>query len=81
MLKEIKSISEIASETGVHPTQLHRWRKEFLERAPELFSSQQAWTVEKARYEKEIDDLYSEVGKLTVQLSWLKKKVEIVDTR
>lgn len=81
MLKEIKSISEIASETGVHPTQLHRWRKEFLERAPELFSSQHAWTAEKARYEKEIDDLYSEVGKLTVQLSWLKKKVDIIDSR
>lgn len=72
MLKEVKSISEISSEYGVHATQLHRWRKEFLERAPEVFSGEAAWVNEKAQYDEKIEDLYSEVGKLTVQLSWLK---------
>lgn len=79
MLKEMKSVSEISSEYGVHPTQLHRWRKEFLHRAPEVFSGQAAWASEKADYEAKIEDLYSEVGKLTVQLSWLKKKVRHVE--
>lgn len=79
MLKEIKSISEISSEYRVHPTQLHRWRKEFLARAPELFSGAAVWAEEKAEYEEKIENLYSEVGKLTIELSWLKKKVHHVD--
>lgn len=79
MLKEVKSISEISSEYGVHATQLNRWRKEFLERAPEVFSSAAAWAGERAQYEGKIEDLYSEVGRLTLELSWLKKKVRHVE--
>lgn len=74
MLTETKSISEISSEHGIHSTQLHRWRKEFLEKAPEVFSREAGWVSEKSQYENKIEDLYTEIGKLTTELSWLKKR-------
>jgi len=74
MLKEIKSVSELSSEYGIHPTQLHRWRKEVLENLPSLFSRKDDWAAEKAQYEGKIEELYTEIGRLSAQLSWLKKK-------
>lgn len=79
MLKEVKSISEISSEYGVHATQLHRWRKEFLENAPEVFSGKAGWVTEKVQYEKTVEKLYTEIGKLTTKLSWLKKKMHVIE--
>jgi len=75
IIKEEKSISEISSEYGIHTTQLRRWKKEAVERLPQLFSNQEK-KIEtmKAEYEKQIQELYAEVGRLTTQLSWLKKK-------
>ena len=37
ILREEKTIAQMASEYGVHPTQLHRWKKQVMERLPELF--------------------------------------------
>lgn len=74
MLKETKSISELSSEHGVHATQLHRWRKEFLEKAPEVFARESSWESDKGQYEEKVEELYTEIGKLSTQLSWLKKK-------
>src|SRR5690625_1461059 len=79
MLTETKSISEISSEHGIHSTQLHRWRKEFLEKAPEVFSQEAGWVSEKSQYENKIEDLYTQIGKLTTELSWLKKKMHVIE--
>lgn len=73
MLKETKSVSELSSEHGIHPTMLHRWRKEVLENLPILFSRKDGWAAEKAQYEEKIGELYTEIGRLSAQLSWLKK--------
>lgn len=74
MLKETKSITELSSEYGIHATQLHRWRKEFLEKLPQVFSREASWETEKAEYDEKIEELYTEIGRLSTQLSWLKKK-------
>ena len=74
LLKETRSISELASEYGVHPSQLHRWRKEALEKLPQVFAQESSWQAERARYDAKMDDLYAEIGRLSAQLSWLKKK-------
>lgn len=75
ILKEEKSLSEISSEYGIHTTQLNRWKKQALEGLPQLFIDERKNTdALKAGYEKEIQDLYAEVGRLTTQLNWLKKK-------
>lgn len=75
VLKEETPLTQAASEYGVHPYLLAKWRNQFLENAPNLFENGQKPLNEmKAGYEKKIDELYKEIGKLTTQVSWLKKK-------
>ncbi len=38
ILREEKTLNQLASETGIHPTQLKEWKKRVLEKMPELFS-------------------------------------------
>lgn len=75
ILKEEKSIAQIASEHGIHPSVLNRWRNTAVEKLPYLFTDETK-NIEnmKSEYEKKIQDLYAEVGRLTTELTWLKKK-------
>jgi transposase len=75
MLREDKSVAQIASENHIHPNQLYRWKKQALENFPQLFDEDRK--NEKAReaeHERQLDQLYTEIGRLSAQLSWLKKK-------
>jgi transposase-like protein len=76
ILREQKTIAQIASEYGVHPTLLYQWRDTALQALPTAFSDQSAkeQAAKEAAYQQLIDQLYREVGKLTTQLNWLKKK-------
>lgn len=76
ILKETKSISEISSEYGIHPNQLVRWRNQAIEGLPRLFSDEgKAMESLKSQHEKEVQELYGEIGRLTTELAWLKKKM------
>jgi transposase-like protein len=75
ILKEEKSLSELSSEHGIHVNQLRKWKAQCLEQMPQLFQKQNKDQEKmKADYEEQIENLYAEVGRLTTQLSWLKKK-------
>jgi transposase len=75
VLKEEKSLSELASEHGIHPNQLREWRKTLLEGAPTLFErGAGAHQAELAASEAKIEELYTEIGRLSTRLSWLQKK-------
>ncbi len=77
VLKEERLITDIASEYGIHPSAIHRWRKELLESADKVFAASKnakAAAKEKQQQGEEIENLYSQVGRLTTQLDWLKKK-------
>ena len=71
-LKGHKTINEIAAEYEVHPTQINTWKKRALEALPEAFSRGQ--DREAAQREAEQDRLYQQIGKLQVEVNWLKKK-------
>ncbi len=75
MLKGVETLSEISSKYGVHPTQLTKWRRSFLEKAPEIFS-EKSIKREKAS-EQANDELYKKIGQLQVELDWLKKKSSV----
>ncbi len=77
LLKEEKTLAQIASEYEVHPTQLKNWRAVALEGMPSLFEKQDSTVELRAAYEQQLTDLYAEIGKLTTQVSWLKKKCQI----
>ncbi|MFH1906438.1 MAG: IS3 family transposase [Chloroflexota bacterium] len=75
MLREDKSVAQIASESGIHPNQLHRWKKQALENFPQLFEDdRKGEKAREAEHERQLNQLYAEIGRLSAQLSWLKKK-------
>lgn len=74
ILREEKSISQLAAQYGVHVTQLRKWKRRVLEKLPDLFVSAEQVDAELARLQKEQEQLYTEIGKLSTQLNWLKKK-------
>jgi len=75
LLKEEKSVAQIASQYHVPPNQVYEWRTTALKGLASLFSSDhKAETALKASYEKRLQELYAEIGRLTTQVNWLKKK-------
>ncbi len=71
--KGTKTISELASETGIHPTQIGQWKRQLLEEGAELFSQQsnrQAQAVAKQRL-----NYMSRLGASRWNLSGWKKKL------
>ncbi len=77
LLKEEKSVNQIAAEHGLHPNQLYRWREIALAGLPSLFAheSAQEQAAKEAAHEPQVQELYAEIGKLTTQVTWLKKTV------
>jgi hypothetical protein len=53
---------------------LHRWRKAALEALPEAFREGAKEAAREREHEEQVDQLYREIGRLTTQLEWLKKK-------
>ncbi len=75
ILKEEKSVAQIASERQVHPKLLYQWKALALRDLPTLFSSNHKGdSALKAEYEQRLQELYAEIGRLTTQVNWLKKK-------
>jgi transposase-like protein len=72
-LKEIQPIHVIAAKHQVHPTQVNQWKKEVAERLPEVFTKQAETSAVEAQAREQ--ELYAEIGKLKMQLEWLKKKL------
>lgn len=71
-IRGTKTINEIGLEYGVHPGQVSLWKKEIQEQAKTLFEGKRGPKPLAAHKEPEL--LYSEIGKLKVELGWLKKK-------
>jgi len=74
-----KTIAQIASEFGVHPNQIRLWRNHLVEQLPELFSNRRP-LKEKARDGLEAE-LYEQIGRLKMELEWLKKKSQTLLSR
>ena len=77
LLKEEKTLAQIAAEYEVHPTQLKNWRAVAVEGLSGLFEKQDNTVALKAAHEQQLTDLYAEIGKLTTQVAWLKKKLQV----
>jgi transposase-like protein len=71
-IKAQRTVSEIAVRYSVHPNLVSQWKKQALEQLPEVFSDRRA-RRDKADEELQAD-LYEQIGRLKVELEWLKKK-------
>lgn len=74
-VKEVKTISEIAHKHKLHPTQINLWKKQLLDGAEEVFQDGRAKPTTSPSDEPDAAELYEQIGRLKVQLEWLKKKV------
>jgi putative transposase len=67
-----KTINEVASEHSVHPNQVSQWKRQLLEEGARVFDRRTE------RHQREQDareeDLYEQIGRLKMELEWLKKK-------
>jgi putative transposase len=66
------SLSELASRHEVHATQIGAWKKALLAGLPEIFSDRRRRKDDDSESEKA--RLYEEIGRLKVELDWVKKK-------
>ena len=75
VLREDSTVNEIASKYGVSPQLISRWKTEFIENMPIVFDKKAA-SVEKLKKEHatEKDALINQIGRLSIDVEWLKKK-------
>jgi transposase-like protein len=71
-----RTLSQLASQYHVHPVQIGEWRKTALEQLAELFVDGR--TRKRADHDAEKDPWYEQIGRLKVELDWLKKKVGLL---
>lgn len=73
-IKGDRPVNEIAAMYGVHPTMITKWKKQALQELPQVFANRRSALV---RAQEDLTgSLYQEIGRLKVELDWLKKKAE-----
>lgn len=75
LLKETKTLSQLSSEYGVHPNVLREWKTIALKGLPDVFEKRDSMSEIKAGYERQLEELYAEIGRLTTHVNFLKKKL------
>lgn len=68
-----KTVNEISAEYGVHASQIHKWKKEALERLPEILDDGRR--RQRDGHEAVESRLYQQIGQLTMEVEYLKKKL------
>ena len=70
--KGTRTLNELSSQYGVHPNQISGWKRELLEGGATVFSSNSA---QQLREQEALQtELYEQIGRLKMELEWLKKK-------
>ncbi|MBM3848562.1 MAG: IS3 family transposase [Verrucomicrobia bacterium] len=72
-LKGIQPVHAIAAKYQVHPVQVSQWKKEAAERLPEVFARKADQDAQEAKEREK--ELFEEIGRLKMELEWLKKKL------
>ena len=72
-VKGDRTVSELSSQFVVHATLIHTWKKQLLEGVETLFAGGR---VDKgqAQAEAQTAELFEQIGRLKMELEWLKKK-------
>jgi transposase-like protein len=71
--KGVRTLSELSSMFGVHPTVISHWKRQLQEGAPGIFCRV---TAGRGKSEEELTaPLYEQIGRLKVEVDFLKKKL------
>ncbi|MFD1360160.1 IS3 family transposase [Lentibacillus salinarum] len=75
ILREESTLNEIAQKYEVSPQLISRWKTEFLNNMPVVFDKKSTEMEQlKQEHEAEKEELINQIGQLTVDMNWLKKK-------
>lgn len=74
VFKGQKTLTELSSEYSVHPNQITRWKKQLQDGMKDMFSTNSS-SNSSSKDERLQAKLYQEIGRLKVELDWLKKKI------
>jgi len=77
-LGEQKTVAQIASQYEVHATQVSTWKREAVAKLPTLFGSKSG--VRASCDASKEAELYEQIGRLKMELEWLKKKSSRLDS-
>ena len=79
-IKGEKTISQIASEFQVHPTQIGLWKKQAMDNLTEIFKDNRKKEKQtEFQQQEKLDNLYKLIGKRDLELDLLKKKFSVFD--
>jgi transposase len=78
VLEGNRTIGQIASNHGIHPNNITKWKRAALKAMPDSFDERNDQQIKALieRYEREKEELYAQIGRLTTELRWLEKKSE-----
>src|SRR5262245_44702101 len=77
-IAEGKTVQQLANVFDVHPTQIQMWKKQLLLGAASLFANG-ARVQDAAAQQSREAELFEQIGRLNMELDWLKKKVARLD--
>ena len=72
-LKEQKTLTELSKQYQIHSVQISNWKKQLIEGSTSIFNNSNHNNHKKQQ--KLEDHLYQEIGRLKIELDWLKKKL------
>jgi transposase-like protein len=67
-----KTLNQLGSQYRVHPVQIAHWRKAAVKQLEEIFTDGRTRKARDSEVEREA--LYEQIGRLKMELEWLKKK-------
>lgn len=71
-ISETKTIGQLSSENQVHPSQIGQWKRQLLDGGAQIFAND---AVRKKRDQETMEtDLFEQIGRLKMELEWVKKK-------
>jgi len=71
--KEQQTLNELSSAHGVHPNQIGQWKRQLREEGPTLFDRPGVAHQQREQAVREAE-LYEQIGRLQMELEWVKKK-------
>jgi transposase len=72
-LRETKTIAQIASEHQLHPNLVTKWKQEAIAELPVVFERKNMQGQAQEAQEQKVAQLYEQIGRLTTQLTWIKR--------
>ena len=69
-----KTVNELAGHYSVHPTLIHGWKKQLATGAESIFGSPAKAASAEADAEARQAELFEQIGRLKMELEWVKKK-------